>query len=224
MKKLIISILPFIMLSGCYAREMVLIDPVVSFQEQGVKNILFVGFNTQNNVKVTPKFKAKLEDNIYKEFEKFTAVKVTKISSSDKLPDNYRSQDLVNMANKYKVDLLVVGDIRNYIESKYVDQPIQGFYDNPGLVNNQNSVRTLNKFQVNVLGSINLIKADGRVLWTQRIEDMELTQFENISSINQMNRGTNNQELVAYSNARDKLADIITNKLVTNLLPYYTYK
>ncbi len=221
MKKTIVFILP-LLISGCYAREMILVDPVVSFQEQGVKNILFIGFNSPSGVKVVPKFKSKLEDNIYKEFEKFTAIKINRIPVNDKLADNYRTQDLINLANKYKVDLLVVGDIRNYIESKYIDQPIQGFYSNPTITNNQSSVRTLNKFQINVLGSVNLIKSNGKVIWTQRIEDIELTQFENMPT--QFNPETNTEELSAYSNTRDKLADTITNKLVTNLLPYYTYK
>ncbi|RYX99052.1 hypothetical protein EON78_04000 [bacterium] len=126
------------------------------------------------------------------------------------------------MANKYKSDLLVVGDIRNYIESKYTDQPIQGFYDNPNVANNQNGIRTLNKFQINILGSINLIRSDGRVIWTQRLEDVELSQFENF--VARRNSETNTEELAAYVNTREKLADSITAKFVTNLLPYYAYK
>lgn len=223
MKKLITFVLPAIlMLSGCYAREMELVDPVVSFQEQGVKTILFVGLNSTQNEKVNPQFKNKLENNIYKEFEKISAVKLMKIDANDRLPNNYRSQDLINMANKYKSDLLVVGDIRNYIESKYTDQPIQGFYDNPNVANNQNGVRTLNKFQINILGSINLIRSDGRVIWTQRIEDVELSQFENF--VTRRNSETNTEELAAYVNTREKLADSITAKFVTNLLPYYSYR
>lgn len=223
MKKLLaLTLLSVTLLSGCYAKEMVLVDPVVSFQEQGVRTVLFVGFNVPENLKVPAKFKTKLEDSIYKEFEKFTAVKLIRANTNDKLPSNYRSTDLTAMANKYNSDLLIIGDIRNYIESKYTDQPPPGFYDSPTVVNDPSLVRTLNKFQINVLGSVNLIKSNGKVLWTQRIEDIELTQFENVRSQN--NQETNTEELAAYINTRDKLAEGITSKLVKNLLPYYTYK
>lgn len=223
MKKLLSSLVlsSSLLLSSCYAREMYLIEPVVSFQEEGVKTILFVGFNSYTGLKVDPKFQTKLENLIYREIEKFSAIKVIRVDPKDKLGVNYRTSDLTTLANKYKSELVVIGDIRNYIESKYIDQPIGGFSNTPTIINDNSSARTLNRFQINVLGSINLIKSDGKVLWTQKIEDIELTQYENNSSFN---RETDTQELAAYINTRDKLAETITSKLIRNLLPYYNYR
>lgn len=210
-----------LILNGCYAREMYLVDPVVSFQEQGVKTILFVGLNSPAAIKVDPKFKTNLENSIYKEFEKFTAVKIIRVNNADKLPANYSSTNLLNLSKKYNADLIVIGDIRNYIESKYVDQPSGGFSNTPGIIIEGDSNRVLNRYQINVIGSINLIKPDGKVLWTQRIEDIELTQYETTGFAN---RTSNTEEMAAYINTRDKLAEGITAKLVRNLLPFYTYK
>lgn len=222
MKKFLsIIALSTLLLNGCYAREMYLVDPVVSFQEQGVKTILFVGLNSPASIKVDPKFKTNLENSIYKEFEKFTAVKILRVDNADKLQGNYKSTDLYNLSQKYKSDLIVIGDIRNYIESKYVDQSAGGFSNTPGIIIEGDSNRVLNRFQINVIGNINLIKPDGKVLWTQRIEDIELTQYETTGFTN---RTSNTEELAAYITTRDRLAEGITAKLVRNLLPYYTYK
>lgn len=223
MKKLLTSLLlsSTLLLSSCYAREMYLIEPVVSFQEEGVKTILFIGFNPYTNLKVDSKFQSRLENLIYKELEKFSSIKIIKVEPKDKLGVNYKTSDLTSLANKYNAELVVIGDIRNYIESKYTDQPIGSFGNTPTIINDNSSARTLNRFQINVLGSINLIKSDGKVLWTQRIEDIELTQYENNLSFN---RETNAQEVAAYVNTRDRLAETITAKLVRNLLPYYNYR
>jgi hypothetical protein len=223
MKKLLsLIMLSTLALNSCYAREMYLVDSVINFQEQGIKTILFVGFNSPTGVKVDSRFKSKLEDLIYKEFEKFTSVKILKLNNTDNLPNNYKITDVTNLANKYKSELVIVGDINSYIESKYIDQPVGGFSNAPSIINDNISVRTLNRFQVNVFGNINLIKSNGKVLWTQRIEDIEINQYENTNMVN--NTDSSSQELATYVNTRDKLAEVITLKLVRNLLPYYSYK
>lgn len=223
MKKSILTILSIglITLQGCYAKEMYLSDPIVNFQEQGIKNILFTGFNNFDSLKVSPKFKTKLEGDIYKEFDRFNNINILKSDEKDKLPVNYNKDNLTVMAKKYNADLFLVGTIRNYTETKIIDQPVPGFNDNINSTDT-NDLRSLNRFQIVITGSVSLVKPDGRVIWTDKIDDMETSQFEGLPSTN--NPETDRDELAAFINTRNQLAEDITNKVLRNLLPYYSYK
>ncbi len=223
MKKIIIlPIILAISLTSCFAREMVIVDPIVSFQEQGVKTILLAGFNIPSTVKVSSKFKDRLESDIYKEFEKFNAIKIIKLDEKESLSLTYKKEDLNLLAQKYKSDLVIIGDLKSYNESKFIDQASQSFSNDPNSISNNNDLRSFNRFQLSVTGNISLIKPDGKILWTQRIEELESTQFEGSKMTNTLPLDQN--ELAIYVNTRNQIADGISAKIVKNLLPYYYYK
>jgi hypothetical protein len=223
LKLLLVTLLVFV--SGCYAREMYLVDPVVSFQDKGIKNVLFIGFSSPADIKVPAKVKARLENNLFKEFERFNAIKLIKVDENEmKLYSIHKQSDIDTLAKKYNSDLLVVGDIKSYKEQKYVDQPVPGFSQtsNNPTPNDVNDIKNLVRFQISMEGTISLIKPDGKALWVQKIDELETSQFDE-SSGTQVN-DTNQEEVSAYVNTRERLIESVTNKVISNLLPYYSYK
>jgi hypothetical protein len=211
--------------SGCFAREMMLVDPVVSLQDKGIKNVLFIGFSAPAELKVPAKIKARLENALLKEFERFNAVKVLKLDDNElKLYSTRKREDIATLSKKYNADLLVIGDIKNYKEQKFIDQPVPGFNQNtanPG-PNNINDIKSLVRFQIVLEGTLSLIKSDGRPLWVQKIDELETSQFDDTSG-SQVTEA-NKDEMAAYVNTREQLIQDVVNKVVGNLLPYYTYK
>jgi hypothetical protein len=222
-KILFLTVLIFI--SGCYAREMQLVDPAVSFQEKGIKNVLFIGFNTDPEIKVPAKVKARLENILFKEFERFNGIKLIQLDNSEiKLYSTHKPSDIATLAKKYNSELLVIGDIKNYKEQKFVDQPVPGFSQTTGnpVPNDLNDVKNLVRFQISLEGNISLVKPDGKPLWVQKIDEIEISQFDDTSGSQVTD--TNKEEMSAYVNTRERLLENITSKVISNLLPYYTYK
>ena len=208
--------------TGCYAREMVLEDPVISLQQQGIKNVLFLGFNIKPNLKFPSKVRERLEAVLFKEFEHFEAINLVKADKKDlELYSSYKPEELGILAKKYKSELMITGNISDYKEIKYLDQPVPGFYrGNEPVPGDSVNLKSLVRFQIGIDGNFSLIKPDGKILWTQRIDEVESVEFEGLPG----ESSDNKEEMSAYVNTREKLVSDVTSKVIRNLLPYYTYK
>lgn len=220
----IISSCLLLLFTGCYAREMYMVDPVVSFQEQGIKNVLYLGFVIPPKVNLSGKIKDRLNNALLKEFDRFSTIKLVKPDEKElNLTYPLKTESLKALSQRYQSDLFVLGEVRDFKEVKYLDQPPNALAPvDTSIPVPAGSNGSFVRYQLAIDGNLALLKPDGKPLWVQKIDEVESIQYEDATATQETTPGSQ-EELVLIS-TREKLIENIVNKVIRNLLPYYNYK
>lgn len=221
MKKILLIIFT-LFFTGCYAREMILIEPEVSFREFGIKNVLFIGFlQKDEKVEISPAIKSKLNKYILKNFQKFDGVNIL-LPEENEISNVFPGQEnIISYSKKYKTDIIILGIINDYKELKYVEQPVSSIYQTNTFFPNGSSMnKNIISFQAGIDGALSFIKPDGKVLWLKKLSDVETSQFEDLPG----GVSSENNETTIFESTREKLIENISNQIIVDLLPYYIYR
>lgn len=214
--------------ASCTPKEMYLSDPIVNIENDNVKKVLFIGFNYKKDLKLNENSKKDLNTNLKNEFNKFESIKIIDLDEKDlSLNANkiLNESDIKNYIDKYNCDLVIAGYVSDYDEIKYLDQPAPVVYPDStfNTMNNSstnNSVSTV-RIQVSIEGGIYFINKNNKIIWSQPITDYETVQFDD-GRVNVQTYNDSDRDII--QKLRQKLLNNTNNKIIKNLLPYYSYK
>lgn len=216
---LILSML--LLASACAPKEMISTDPDFNFKGYENKNVLFVGFDSEEKLKLDDTFKKALEDSVYNQISNINTIKMIRYEESNK----FKPQDTNSVLEKYKASIMVFGNIKSFSEVKYIDNPTMPMYADSSFMNktnNNSNLRSLIKYNVNLTGELFFVDSKGRTLWTQNIDDYQTVQFEESTQSALLEYTKSDSKI--YSEMKTRLVDSVTNKAIKSLLPYYQYK
>jgi len=224
MKKLkLLAIIFFtLFLISCYAKELILVDPVFNVQSYGIKKILFLGFENHHKLEAPTKIKMRLENSLFEKFQKLNLVNIEKIDKDEAiLYPTYTPKDFITLSKKYNTNVIVIGYIDEYKEYKYVDQPLTKYTQNSNNLGFADpNLKNLVRYDIYLSGKLDIINSNGDVLWSHKINDVKSVQFEIMP--NDLSKKEN--ELNVYAQVRESVIESISDDVIKDLIPYYLYK
>lgn len=211
----------FLMTLGCSPKEMISTDPEFNFKGYENKNVLFVGFDSDEKLKISDVFIKGLDDSVYNQISNINTIKMTRYEEANKI----KKDALNNVLEKYKASILVFGNIKSFSEVKYIDNPTMPMYSDSTFMNRSttnSNLRSLIKYNINIAGQLDFVDTKGRTIWTQNIDDYQTVQFEESTQSALLEYDKNDSKI--YSEMKTRLIDSVTAKAIKSLLPYYEYK
>ncbi|MFN8672268.1 MAG: hypothetical protein U0457_09355 [Candidatus Sericytochromatia bacterium] len=220
MKLKILAILLPLLITSCVPKEMVSVDPEFNFKNYKTKKVLFTAFDVDKDVKLPDSFKEAVENSLYKEFSNINNVKFERYQEKEKIT----KENIKDILEKNNASLVAVATIKGFSEAKFIDsssnQPL--YSDNSILYrNSQLASKLLVKYQVSLLGTINFVNNEGKVIWSTKLDDYQALQFE--ENYQESLVLADKSDAKIYSSIKDRLIDTVTQKVMRFLLPYYVY-
>lgn len=211
----------FLMTLGCSPKEMVSTDPEFNFKGYENKNVLFVGFDSDEKLKISDAFIKGLDDSVYNQISNINTIKMTRYEETNKI----KNSEINTVLEKYKASIMVFGIIKAFSEVKYIDNPTMPMYADSSFMNRtatNSNLRSLIKYNVNLTGNLYFVDTKGRTIWSQNIDDYQTVQFEESTQSALLEYDKNDSKI--YSEMKTRLIDSVTAKAIKSLLPYYEYK
>lgn len=211
----------FFMALGCSPKEMISTDPDFNFKGYESKNVLFVGFDSDDKLKIPDDFKKNLSDTVYNQISNINTIKMLRYEETNKI----KNSEINSVLEKYNASIMVFGIVKSFSEVKYIDNPTMPMYADSSFMNktsNNSNLRSLIKYNVNLTGDLYFVDTKGKTLWTQNIDDYQTVQFEESTQTALLEYTKNDSKI--YSEMKSRLMDSVTSKAMKSLLPYYEYK